>query len=715
MTWRAFNFCRHRLSARPLFILSLGLFSSAILAQTRYPYIDFVMPLMVQRGTAARLEVQTTGSVKTAVQALIEGEGVRAEVLPHTAENKLPDNRAAVQLEIAPGAALGPREIRLATEEAITTPAEFYITDLPVAEESGKGNSLAAAQEIQIPGVVCGRIAGSVEVDWYKFSAKRGERVNFTVLGARLQETIHHIGRFIPHFDPFLALTDAEGRELAVNDDYYFADPLLSFEIPADGVYHLAVREANFKGHEFYTYGLVATAGPYAALTFPAALAPGSSSEVELIGPGCGPAVKGNLALPPDARPGERALARPVLAGGQEAAPVWAVASGLPAFLEKEALEPEANGQRESAQEIPLPAGLSGRIGRPDDVDVFTFAAAKGVRYRLEAFARRLYSPLDLELAILDSKGGAVMTQDDSRDLAGRSTKDPVAEWIAPEDGKYFIQLQDVHRRGGREFVYYLNCLAAEPDFELTSDPDLSMIGPGNRAPVYVRAHRRGGWNGPIDLAVEGLPAGVKAHSAPILEGMTDACIILEAAAEAPKGASLYRILGKASVQRSDGSAVELLRRAIPLAEVYQARRAPARNSAVAVTRPSDIRVQTEVIEVVLKPGESKPIPIQLSRAEFYKTGSVTLWGMWRFEGTIFGSSLPPGVAVDEGMSRTSLNGAEVEGVLALKAAADAKPISRVQTAVIGLVPIEFSVFVPHCTPPIYVTVTGKDGAVAKY
>jgi hypothetical protein len=70
-------------------------------------------------------------------------------------------------------------------------------------------------------------------------------------------------------------------------------------------------------------------------------------------------------------------------------------------------------------------------------------------------------------------------------------------------------------------------------------------------------------------------------------------------------------------------------------------------------------------------------------------------------------------VTVDEGQSKTSLNGEAVEGQIALKAAADAKPISRVQTAVIGLVPIEFSVFVPYATPPILVSVTNKDGSLA--
>ena len=59
----------------------------------------------------------------------------------------------------------------------------------------------------------------------------RRQVVTFEVFCARLQDKIHDLQK---HADPMLTLYDAEGRELAANDDFYFADPLLSYTIRQD-------------------------------------------------------------------------------------------------------------------------------------------------------------------------------------------------------------------------------------------------------------------------------------------------------------------------------------------------------------------------------------------------------------------------------------------------------------------------------------------------
>src|SRR5262245_49541856 len=126
-----------------LSMLSAG----ALFAQTKYPYIDAVYPPVVTRGATATVEVSASGSVKTAWSALVSGEGVRAEVLPRSEEKKLPDGAAAVRVEVAPGAAVGPRDLRLATGDALTTVATLYVTDLPSILEAGSHAGPAEAQE----------------------------------------------------------------------------------------------------------------------------------------------------------------------------------------------------------------------------------------------------------------------------------------------------------------------------------------------------------------------------------------------------------------------------------------------------------------------------------------------------------------------------------------------------------------------------------------
>ncbi len=671
-------------------------------AQTKYPNVNRIHPLAVTRGRTTEVELQFDGTVRTASLALVEGSGIRAEVVERSEERKISDNRAIVRLEVADDAAIGPRDIRLVTGEAITTLARVYVTDLDGALEQGKHGTREQAQPIELPSVVSGCVEGAVEIDWYRFEGKKGERVNFEVLGTRLHETIQKIGRFTPHFDALISLTDAEGRELAMNDDHYYADPLLSYVLPADGAYHVAVREANYKGHATYTYALVATRGPLPTLTFPLAAPVGASAEVEFVGPGVEPGTGATLALPDDAVPGRVTPCRPRLADGSTGRAVDVLPTTLPVVFEKASDAP---------QPISMPAGIAGRIEREDDDDAFVLDATKGARYRFEVFARRLFSPLDAVITVEREDGRVLASGDDSRDAVGRISRDPALEWTAPADGRHVLRIRDLHRRGGSDFVYHLECAVAEPDFELTFDPELAMVGPGNRTPIYVRAHRRG-YDGEIALRVDGLPEGVDAIVPPIRAGMRDACVVLSVAPDAPPGGSNFTVSGTATVPRSEGEAT-IVRDARPLVEIYQAQRVIGRTAAVAVTRPSDIEVTTTVHEVVLAPGETKVIPIKIVRGESYRSGSVSLWGMWRFNNTIFGSSLPPGVVVDASKSRTGIIGDKVDGALALRAEKNAKPIAGVQTVVIGLVPIEFSVFVPYCTGPILVTVTDGKDAVA--
>ena len=90
----------------------------------------------------------------------------------------------------------------------------------------------ATAQNLTLPAVVAGRIGKLEDVDWYAFEAEKGERITFEVWGNRLENKIHDLQT---HLDPILSLHDQTGRELAAADNTHFADPLLSYQVPASG------------------------------------------------------------------------------------------------------------------------------------------------------------------------------------------------------------------------------------------------------------------------------------------------------------------------------------------------------------------------------------------------------------------------------------------------------------------------------------------------
>src|SRR5207245_11630438 len=171
-----------------------------------------------------------------------------------------------LKLTVAADAALGVREFRLASTLGISSIGQLVVVDDPVILESGDNNTREKANPITVPCVVSGRIEAAEDVDYFKFHAEAGQILTVEVLCARLQDKIHDLQK---HADPMLTLFDAEGRELAANDDAYFADPLLTFPVAATGDYTIQVRDSKYDGDARWVYALSVTNRPYVSHVFP--------------------------------------------------------------------------------------------------------------------------------------------------------------------------------------------------------------------------------------------------------------------------------------------------------------------------------------------------------------------------------------------------------------------------------------------------------------
>src|SRR5262249_46944969 len=132
-----------------------------------------------------------------------------------------------------------------------------------------------------VPCVVCGRLEAIEDVDFFKFHADAGQVLTFEALCARLQDKIHDLQK---HADPMLTLYDAQGRELAANDDFYFADPLLTYPVTKSGDYYIQIRDSKYDGDPRWVYALFVTHRPYVSHVYPMAGNPGQVIDVELIG-----------------------------------------------------------------------------------------------------------------------------------------------------------------------------------------------------------------------------------------------------------------------------------------------------------------------------------------------------------------------------------------------------------------------------------------------
>ena len=219
---------------------------------------------------------------------LCEGPGLEGEVIvkpPEAAPKgmKPPTGPVKARLTVAADAPLGPREIRVATPQGLSSVGLVVVVDSPVVTEADdKANDQPArAQTLSFPSTATGVIGKSEDVDWYAFEVAAGQRITFRVWGNRLENKIHDLQM---HFDPILLLHDLQGRELAADDNHDFADPMLSYAFPEAGRYLLQVRDTTYAGNASWTYVLEATAGPYATSAFPLAVNPGATARLRAQG-----------------------------------------------------------------------------------------------------------------------------------------------------------------------------------------------------------------------------------------------------------------------------------------------------------------------------------------------------------------------------------------------------------------------------------------------
>jgi hypothetical protein len=671
----------------------LALLAGSVEAQTSYPMLTHVTPVAIQRGRTSVIQVHGVSDLSGVYRVLFEGTDLEAEVVPD------PKPAASVRtvklkVKVQPDAAPGVREFRLVSNHGVSSIGQLVVSEHPVIEEKGDNNTREKANPLPIPGVAAGRIEAAVDVDCYRFAGKAGRTYTFEVLCARLQDKIHDLQK---HADPILTLYDAEGRELAANDDFFFADPLLTWTCRQDAEYTIEVRDSRYDGDPRWVYALLATDQPHATHAYPMAGNPGKVVEVEPIGSAGRAGARATVRLP--ARPG--LVEVPLdLGGGKMSNPVPFVVSDLPQVLEQ-----EPNDTPEQANRITIPCGINGRISKPGDRDHFRFRGTKGQAVRFEVKARRfgtlLQSSLDSVLDILDAKGAVLASNDDS------FGKDSALVFTPTTDVEYVLRIRDLNSKGGPTFVYYIEADRALPDFTLVCEGDKAMIGPGGRTAWYVKVNRLNGYTGPVQVEVQGLPAGVSVQPLTIPAGMNQGLLVLSAAPGAARGVANVDVVGTGR-RKNDGGEESIVRKAGPVQEIYFPGGGrglfPVNLHTVAVTEPMDIlEVAVTPSEVVLKPGQEVRLEVTVKRKQGFDK-PVSLDILLRHLGQVFGDPLPPGVTLVEGKSKTLL-GAGSQGHIVLRAAPNAPEAEGVPISVLCHVSINFVVKVSYSSAPIRVSV----------
>jgi hypothetical protein len=521
--------------------------------------------------------------------------------------------------------------------------------------------------------------------------------------------------------DPMITLKTAAAVTLAASDNYYAGDPLLHHKFDQAGEYLLEVRDVRYQGNGDWTYSIEINNRPFVTQALPLGVKPGVESRLSLVGFNLPADSSLSLTLPAETSVGMRWVSPPV--GAQPANEFALLVTGLPTVLEAPpAVAPAvaaaadaataAANPATTAQLVTIPSVVSGRIDRPGESDRYAFEAKAGDKLTFEVLARRAQSGLDPFLRILNDKGAAISEADDMTFDRVTSADSFLENWSAPADGKYLVEIRDLHLRGGSQYTYAVQVTRSEPHFLIQVDCDKTLLAPGIASVFYVRALRKNGFASDIQLAVEGLPAGVTATGGKILANANDGCVVLQAAADAPDSAANIRVVGTAAHPVPNGQPLALTSVATVMQEYYSPGGGrgtyPVELHTVSVADPMDIRsITLSMTDVVLKAGASAKIEVEIERAAGFK-GNVTLDVLFQHLEQPFGNSLPKGVKMDGASSKTLLTGEETKGFITLKAADDAPAVEKQLIPVMAHISINFVMKHTLCGAPVFVTVEPK-------
>jgi hypothetical protein len=457
---------------------------------------------------------------------------------------------ATFEVEFSPQAPLGVYGLRLATRSGLSNVHLFVVDELPVTQRSGstaRVETVASqpvrqieAMSIRLPACITGHCQPAV-VDRYSIRVEQGQRVAFEVIGNRLGKD----------YDPLVTVRDATGKIVAECDNSVglFFDCRFAHTFAQAGTYTVEVRDARFEGHPTWHYVLRMGDFPEARISVPSAVQIGATTSLTF------PQING-LQLPI-----QLAANRPVESFYHE---VRSSPNGLATWLPIAAsdvptqVEVEPNDTLETATLVAtkVPATLNGVLGKRGDVDWFSFELAKDQKLNLQSFARTIGSAADLELVMFDADGREVRRVDDTE------LEDASFAFNAGKAGLYRLQVRDLSRDGGPEFAYRVDVRAGGPQFQLQSEVADLTIPQGTYQPLALKVTRTE-FNGEIQLALRGAPAGITLEPNVIAAGATEFVGRVTAAPSAVEGLATLQVVGTAKVE--NGPELQAVARTRPL------------------------------------------------------------------------------------------------------------------------------------------------------
>ncbi len=427
-------------------------------------------------------------------------------------------NQISLEITVDAATAPGIHLLRVSSKRGISNPLVIGLDRLQQAPfvDSIASTPLALSGAVPAGGVLRTQLNG-----------KKGEVLSLDLEAQRLGAAVK----------PILRLLDPRGTQLAYSPPLRTlgGDSRLTTTLPADGTYTIELHDQLYRGANPNHFRLKVGKLQFADQALPLGVTKGAKTMLRV----ANSAIRDEI--PFDASPFQ---APQVTTLAMPAAAVH-FTGGAPRLLVTdlaETIEPTREANR-LPQLVAAPSAVSGTLAATGEEDRYELPVTPGQKLRFEVFAQRFGSPLDGVLTVYGAAGNALQSSDDRP-----GSTDPMLEFTVPA-GVMSLQVgvKDMQERGGPAFLYRIEVRnAAAADFSLSLAVDRLNIPAGGTQVLQVQAARMG-YNGPIDLSLQGLPSGITVNGNKIAEGAAVALVTLTANADLEGVASLAQISGIAT------------------------------------------------------------------------------------------------------------------------------------------------------------------------
>ncbi len=434
-------------------------------------------------------------------------------------------------------------DLRVVGKWGVSNPRAFAISDQTEVSEKEPNNDVPEAQKVELGTVISGVFSGGTDVDYSSFVGKKGQRIILSCLASSIDSKA----------TPLIEVYDTGGRRLGANRNARDNDALVDVVLPADGEFLVRLCQFTYTGGgPDYFYRLGISTAPWIDAMFPPVVEAGKATQVTLYGrnlPGGQPA-DGYTA---DGRPLEKttvsitppADATTKITSHGRIEPTIALQDGFAyslkgpggssnpvvIYLARDNLTVKAKPtpSADAAELLSGPGEVTGFLAKRNTKDWVAFNAKKGEKFTIDLDAERVGASGDFYFSVRDGKDpkrDLSGEQDDSNELLhpfgfyNRTTDPGAYTFTAPGDGKYLIAIgcRDTSYLSGPTTAYRLRIGTPQPDFRAVVMPYSRYYQTGSAAwqggtqSYDVFVHRMDDYAGEIEVAVEGLPAGVKAE-----------------------------------------------------------------------------------------------------------------------------------------------------------------------------------------------------------